>query len=225
MRRCFIYSLLFLGIFMFSCTFGLVTETKRKPSNFSDFLWSDPNRNDTYEVKDGKVFIKIAPYQDIFWCTRGNAPLFTTVFPKSNSFVCEVKFDMPKRYPSSHVGLVIWNGNEKRDVHALYVGPYDTGVIRTEGSYVGTCTGWPPNLRSIKGNRGNFELKYEGVSGWLKIEKKGDKYSFYFRPSERDRWQLVGSVRTDERFSRVGFVAKTWGSSGACVTFSNFSLY
>ncbi|MGD9278187.1 MAG: hypothetical protein PVG37_06350, partial [Desulfobacterales bacterium] len=193
---------------------------------FSDFEWSDPQGDSLQEISGNKIFMKTKGGHNIWDCNRGQAPMLTMKAPQTETWTVQVKFEMPTRVGASHVGLVLWNGSEDKPVHALYVGPGETNEIVVSGSYRDDCSGHSHELSRIKGNSGDFRTKYEGASGWLRITKKDDTYSFYFRSPFKKKWQELGSVLTTMKdgFSRIGMITKTWAGNPVSVTFSDFRV-
>ena len=197
---------------------GEVTSFKK------NWKWSDPEGNDHYSIQEGEFYLKINPYQNIWSCNRGGAGLLTTDVPQTDTWSAEVMLRIAKRKQATHTGLVIWNGREKNPVYALYVGLYDTQRVRVEGSYSKTCTGWPATLKTIKGNKGNFDDLYNKTSVFLKIERKGDNYSFYYRSPDSKNWKMLGQVLTKDKFTRIGFIGKSWGGNSLEARFTDFKL-
>jgi len=197
---------------------GEVTSFKR------NWKWSDPEGNDHYSIQEGEFYLKINPYQNIWSCNRGGAGLLTTDVPQTDTWSAEVMLRMAKRKQATHTGLVIWNGREKNPVYVLYVGLYDTQRVRVEGSYSKTCTGWPATLKAIKGNKGNFDDLYNKTSVFLKIERKGDNYSFYYRSPDSRNWKMLGQILTKDKFTRIGFIGKSWGGNSLEARFTDFKL-
>jgi len=193
---------------------------------FSDFEWSDPQGDSLQEISGNKIFMKTKGGHNIWDCNRGQAPMLTMEVPRTETWTVQVKFEMPARVGASHVGMVLWNGSEDKPVHALYVGPGETNEIVVSGSYRDDCSGHPIDLSRIKGNSGDFRTKYEGTTGWLRITKKDDTYSFYFRSPFKKQWQELGSVLTTMKdgFNRIGMITKTWAGNPVSVTFSDFKM-
>ncbi len=193
---------------------------------FSDFEWSDPQGDSLQEISGNRVFMKTKGGHNIWDCNRGQAPMLTMEAPQTETWTVQVKFEMPTRVGRSHVGLVLWNGSEDKPVHALYVGPGETNEVVVSGSYRDDCSGHPLDLAFIKGNSGTFRTKYEAATGWLRITKKDDTYSFFFRSPFKKQWQELGSVLTTVKdgFNRIGMITKTWAGNPVSVTFSDFKV-
>ena len=189
-----------------------------------NWKWSDPEGNDRYSIHENEFYLKINPYQDIWYCNRGGAGLLTTEAPSTDNWSAEAMLNVAKRRAATHTGLVIWNGKEQHPVYAIYIGLYDTERIRIEGSYSGTPTGWPNVLKGIRGNTGSFDEVYKENTVLLKIERKGYNYRFYYRPPDTRDWKMLGQIFTKDKFNRIGFIGKTWGSNSLEVTFKNFKL-
>jgi hypothetical protein len=194
--------------------------------DFSDFEWSDPQGDSLQEISGNKIFMKTKGGHNIWDCNRGQAPMLTMKAPPTETWTVQVKFEMPTRVGASHVGLVLWNGSEDKPVHALYVGPGETKEVVVSGSYRDDCSGHSLDLSRIKGNSGDFRTKYEGTMGWLRITKKDDTYSFFFRSPFKKQWQELGSVLTTVKdgFDRIGMITKTWAGNPVSVTFSDFKM-
>ena len=193
---------------------------------FSDFEWSDPQGDSLQEISGNRVFMKTKGGHNIWDCNRGQAPMLTMEAPRTGTWTVQVKFEMPTRVGASHVGLVLWNGSEDKPVHTLYVRPGETSEVVVAGSYRDDCSGHSSDLAFIKGNSGTFRTKYEGATGWVRITKKDDTYSFYFRSPFKKQWQELGSVLTTlkDGFNRIGMIAKTWAGNPVSVTFSDFKV-
>lgn len=193
---------------------------------FSDFEWSDPQGDSLQEISGNRVLIKTKGGHNIWDCQRGQAPMLTMEAPRTETWTVQAKFEMPTRVGRSHAGLVLWNGSEDKPVHALYVGPGETNEVVVGGSYRDDCSGKASDLAFIKGNSGTFRTKYEGTNGWLRISKKDDTYSFYFRSPFKKQWQELGSVLTTVKdgFNRIGMITKTWAGNPVDVTFSDFKV-
>ncbi|MCD6574874.1 DNRLRE domain-containing protein, partial [Candidatus Aerophobetes bacterium] len=208
-------------------TSGKTTEESTRVSQDDEekWRWSDPEGNDHYSIQKGRFYLKINPYQDIWYCNRGGAGLLTTDVPEGDNWSAEVKLHLIKREAATHAGLVIWNGKEKPPVYALYIGLYDTERIRIEGSYSKTCTGWSSTLKGIKENKGNFDEAYKSDTVYLKIEKEKYSYRFYYRPPDSKDWRMLGQIFTRDKFTRIGFIGKSWGGNSLEAIFTDFKLY
>ena len=194
--------------------------------DFSDFEWSDPQGDSLQEISGNKILMKTKGGHNIWDCNRGQAPMLTMEAPRTETWTAQVKFEMPTRVGASHVGLVLWNGSEDKPVHVLYVGPGETNEVVVGGSYRDDCSGHPSDLALIKGNSGDFRTKYQGATGWLRITKKDDTYSFFFRSPFKKQWQELGSVLTTVKdgFNRIGMITKTWAGNPVSISFSDFKV-
>lgn len=194
--------------------------------DFSDFEWSDPQGDSLQEISGNKILMKTKGGHNTWDCNRGQAPMLTVEAPRTETWTVQAKFEMPARVGQSHAGLVLWNGSEDKPVHTIYVGPGENNEVSVAGSYRDDCSGHSSDLAFIKGNSGTFRTKYEGTTGWLRITKKDDIYSFYFRSPFKKQWQELGSVLTTTKdgFNRVGMITKTWAGNPVNVTFSDFKI-
>lgn len=198
-----------------------------KGEDFADFEWNDPAGDSIHEITDDTVKIKASGGRDMWNCDRSTAPILSVDTPPVDRWTAEVDFDLPARIGRSHVGLVVWNGEfEDAPVHNLYFGPSDTGDLGVAGSNAIDCSSGANDLRYQLGSEGLFNIKYGRSSGRLRISRDGDKVSFYVKAPERRNWEHIGTTLASVRdaFSKVGMIAKTWGSEPVTVTFSNFRI-
>jgi len=193
---------------------------------FVDFEWSDPQGDSMHRILGNTVLMKANGGHNIWDCDRGLAPMLTVEAPPRETWIAQVRFQMPERVGNSHVGMVLWNGNEDKPAHALYFGPAGTNDVVISGSYGDDCTGAHYDLAKIAENSGEFLLKYEGTSGLLRVVKTGTTFRFWVRLPGADAWQDLGSVLTTAKDSlnRVGMIAKTWSAKPVEVTFSDFTI-
>jgi len=200
--------------------------TFSKEDFLADSEWSDPQGDSLNEITDGKVRLKVPGGHNIWDCNRLKAPMLTIEPPPVDTWTAQVKFDMPARGGRSHAGMVLWNGSEDRPVHVLYAGPAETDSVAVGGSYRDDCTAGSDDMRYIKGNSGEFRTLFSGTKGWLRVSRKGDEYSFHFKPPFKKQWKELGRVQTTEKdgFNRIGFSAKTWSGKPVEVTFSDFKV-
>jgi uncharacterized caspase-like protein len=188
--------------------------------------FSNPQGDGRYRIDGEWIHMRSSGGRNIWDCRRGQAPLLTVQAPNTEAWTALVRFELAGRVGASHVGLAIWNGHEDTPVHALYVGPSETGEVSVAGSYRDDCSGRSGDLARLKGNSGVFQTNYAGASGWLRISKKGGVFSFYFKSPFKKDWQSLGEVLTTVKdgFDRVGLITKTWGNQPVQVSFHEFRL-
>ena len=193
---------------------------------YSDFEWSDPQGDSVNEIRGDRVLLKANGGHNIWDCTRGLAPMLTVEAPPRESWVAQVKFELPARVAGSQVGLVLWDGREDQPVHTLYFGPAEGGLMAVAGSIQDDCSAHPNELAMLEGNEGEFQIKYEGRSGWLRIVKTGTRFGFWVRSTGNNDWQQLGSALTTvkDELNRIGMIAKTWAGEPVEVSFSEFTL-
>ena len=193
---------------------------------FVDFEWSDPQGDSMHRILGNSVLMKVNGGHNIWDCGRGLAPMLTVEAPPRETWIAQVRFQMPKRVGNSHVGMVLWNGNEDTPAYALYFGPAGTNDLVVSGSYGDDCSGAHYDLAKIADNSGEFLTKYQGNSGLLRIVKTGTTFRFWVRYTGADTWQDLGSILTTAKDSlnRVGMMAKTWSAQPVEVTFSDFTI-
>jgi hypothetical protein len=121
---------------------------------------------------------------------------------------------------------MLWNGREDQPVHALYFGPAEGGSISVAGSIQDDCSAHSNELAKLDGNKGKFQMRYEGTSGWLRIVKTGTRFGFWVRSPGSEDWHQLGSALTTvkDELNRIGMIAKTWRGEPVEVTFSEFTL-
>lgn len=192
----------------------------------ADWQFSNPQGDGLYKFDGQWTHMRANGGRNIWDCNRGQAPILTVQLPKADVWTARVRFEMPARVGRSHVGLVIWNGREKKPCHALYVGPANTDVVAVSGSYRDDCSGGAGDLAHINGNSGEFTTAYAATAGWLQISRHGNRYGFYFRSPFKREWLFMGSVMgtIKDGFDRIGFIAKTWGNDPVQVSFHDFKL-
>ncbi len=176
--------------------------------------WSDPALANTYAVDSQKATINVTAYQDMWSCSRGQAPMLSFVLPASRSWTAQVKLSVPALNPDTMAGLALWDGNEQGTVHALYLGLIHTWGfpwVLVEGSTPENCAG----------TYGAAILLDTQV--YLKIRKSGNTYHFAYKPVGGS-WTDLGPVTTTAAFTRLGFMAKSWNVNGLQAEFSGFKL-
>ena len=176
--------------------------------------WSDPTLGNTYGVDSDRATITVGPYQDMWSCTRGQAPMLYFHLPETGSWVAQVKLSVPVLNPDTMAGLALWDGNELGAVHALYLGlinAWNFPWVLVEGST-------PENCAGIYGN-----VLYANTQVYLRIRKSGNRYAFSYK-SDGGSWTDLGPVSTTAAFTRLGFMAKSWNTNGLTAEFSEFRL-
>ena len=202
-------------------------EARFAGQQFADFEWNDAAGDSIHEISDDRVHIKASGGRNMWNCNRETAPILSVDAPPLDRWTAEVDFELPARIGRSHVGLVAWNGEfEDAPVNALYFGPSDTSDLGVAGSNAIDCSSGAGDLRVQPGSSGPFSIKYDRSSGRLRIARDGDRISFFFKAHERRNWEHIGSTYASVRddFSKIGLIAKTWGSEPVNVSFSNFRL-
>jgi len=176
--------------------------------------WSDPALANTYAVDSQKATINVTAHQDMWNCSRGQAPMLSFVLPECQSWIAQVKLSVPVLNPDTMAGLALWDGNEQGTVHALYL-----GLIHQCGwpwVLVGGST--PENCAGTHGFAFFFDTQV-----YLKIQKSGNTYRFAYKPVGGS-WTDLGPVTTTAAFTRLGFMAKSWNVNGLQTEFSGFKL-
>ncbi len=193
---------------------------------FVDFEWSDPQGDSMHQITGSSVLMKAKGGHDIWDCGRRLAPMLTIEAPPRETWIAQVRFQMPQRVGSSHSGMVLWNGKEDKPVYALYFGPAGTNEVVVSGSYQDDCSGHSSDFAKIEGNTGAFKIKFEGTSGLLRVVKTGTTFRFSARLDGTDKWQDIGSILTTPKdgLTRVGMITKTWGSQPVEIIFSDFTI-
>lgn len=194
---------------------------------FEDFEWDDPNGDSIHEISGNSVTIKASGGRNMWDCKRYSAPILSVETPDTKRWTAEVEFDLPARIGKSHVGMILWNGayDESR-VHTLYFGPYATKDLVVNGSNAVDCSGTASDFANQFGSEGKLAIKYNRGKGKLRISRDGDRVSFYFKAPEKRNWELVGSMLASVRddLTRIGLMAKSWGSEPVVASFSNFRI-
>jgi len=190
-----------------------------------NWKWSSPEPNNWYRIEGNKITIYAIPGSDIWNCERRKAPMLVVDIPDKDRWEVSVHFEMPKRVPNTHVGLVLWNGKESGKVYAVYFGPKDQNNIAIEGSYSRICGGWAPFMILIPDTEGDFIRNYPYKTGWLKIKAVEDEYSFFYKEPGSEDWEFLGKIVTNpHEFTKVGLIAKAWFLNSVKVTFSDFKI-
>ena len=194
------------------------------PVDPKDWKFSNPQGDGAYKAVGKWVHMKVGGGHNIWDCRRHQAPILSVAAPRTRDWTAQVKFEMPSRVGRSQVGLLMWNGKEKAPVYALAIGPTETNQIMVAGSYRDDCSAHSYELAKIKGNTGDFQTSYAGASGWLRVSKKGNLYSFYFKSPFKKQWQELGTVlaTVKDGFEHVGLITKTWGNQSVQVSFPIF---
>jgi len=193
---------------------------------FSDFEWSDPQGDSMHRITGSTILMKAKGGHDIWDCSRRLAPMLTVEAPPRDTWIAQVRFQMPGRIGNSHSGLVLWNGKEDKPVYAFYFGPAGTNEVVVAGSFQDDCSGHAHDLAKIEGNSGGFKMNYEGTAGLLRVTKTGSTFRFSAKLDGTGGWQDLGSVLTTPKdgLTRIGMITKTWGSQAVEITFSDFTI-
>ena len=177
--------------------------------------WSDPERTDSYLVEADRVTIKAGATQDIWNCTRGQAPMFCRDLPGGYHWTVEATIQVPDLKQDTLAGLVLWNGGETGPaVHALYA-----GLTNLLGASKLTIQGSTPELCT---RQWWSSANYPGQAIGVKIVRSGNHYTFYYSQII-DAWSQMDTITTTADFNKVGFLAKTWHATNDIeARFSNF---
>ncbi|WP_146345720.1 caspase family protein [Phaeobacter marinintestinus] len=194
---------------------------------FSDFEWSDPNGNSVHEIRGNRIRMETTGGHSGVWnCDRNTAPMLTVPVPPRDSWVAQVRYQIPERAGETSAGLVLWNGAEHGAVRQISFGPGGTKGLRVAGAYSDDCTASANEIAGDEGNSGTFQLDTGGDAGVLQISKSGWLYKFsYFDPDTR-QWTRLGTMEATVKddFRRIGLGVSSWGSNPIAVEFSDFTL-
>lgn len=141
-----------------------------------------------------------APYD--FWYNVENAPQLTIGAPKGD-FAIETKATLLSGPGNFHTGLIIYFGSSDafiwgfaESANRLYWGKVGPGGGPV--SYADPTSVFTPSI-------------------FLRIEKKGNTYSFLYKSPQDTQWITAGSMDNGGTPQKIGFITKTWGN-GATVT-------
>ena len=178
------------------------------------WTWSDPARNDNYVVAPEVVTIHANAQQNLWNCQRSEAPFFSRNLPAGTHWTASTLVYVPSQKQDTMAGLMLWNGQESGQVHSFYVGLADvqgTPWVIAQGSLPVNCAASLPFA------------SYALDSVVVAITRSGNDYTFSsatpFGP-----WTELGTITTTADFTKVGFMAKSWGNNDIEAQFSFFDL-
>jgi uncharacterized delta-60 repeat protein len=181
----------------------------------SSWWWSDPERNDSYAPGANYVTVRSTPNQDLWACIRQEAPIFYRNLPAGEHWYVKARINVPTLNEDTMAGLMIWNGAEAgSSVYHLSIGlaNFSVGVpsVWVNGSYPGMCS------------YQDSPAAYANPQVNVTIVRNGNDYVFYYSQVGGLLWYLLDTRTTTAPFTKVGVMAKSWGSNSIEAHFSFF---
>ena len=180
----------------------------------TSWWWSDPERNDSYALATSYATVRSTPNQDLWACIRQEAPIFYRNLPAGEHWYVIARINVPTLNEDTMAGLIIWNGAEAGSaVYHLSIGLANvvgTDSVWVNGSYPGACA-YQDSPASYAGSQVNVQ-----------IVRSGNDYIFSYKNVGGLLWSLLDTVTTSDVFTKVGVMAKSWGSNSIEAHFSYF---
>jgi len=176
-------------------------------------VWTvdNPNSANTWSLteKPGWFRFSVLAGQDTWSTTRGLMPLLLQPAPKGD-YSMETHLKVDAQLDSTYGCLVVWKGpGEWIHLELILNGACNGAMVQYWPAVAGTNTGKcavaaPDDM-------------------YLKTERKGDNWNFYYKLNEKDNWILFDSVtlKYDDPH-QVGIGAKTWGVNPIVADFDYF---